>query len=180
MLLYKQHEDVSQNAQLAAKGQMPLPEGFELSSQETIVIHRIPQPGELEPIETATRDELAALQLKRLKWSLAHAYKNVDYYRIAFDAAGVHYEDLKDLADLARFPTISKKNLRDNYPFGLFAVPKSKVVRVHASSGTTGKPTVVGYTATDIDTWANLGARSIRAACVFHAKRTAIPRQSES
>jgi phenylacetate-CoA ligase len=128
------------------------------------VVQPIPQPGELEPIELASRDELAALQLERLKWSLRHAYENVAHYRQAFDAAGVHPDDLKQLSDLARFPTTSKKDLRDNYPFGLFAVPKNQVVRVHASSGTTGKPTVVGYTAGDIDTWANVTARSIRAA----------------
>jgi len=131
---------------------------------ETTVVQPIPKPEELEPIERASRDELAALQLKRLKWSLRHAYENVPHYRRAFDAAGVHPEDLKQLSDLARFPTTSKTDLRDNYPFGLFAVPKDKVVRVHASSGTTGKPTVVGYTAGDIDTWAHVTARSIRAA----------------
>jgi phenylacetate-CoA ligase len=131
---------------------------------ETTVVQPIPKPEELEPIERASRDELAALQLKRLKWSLRHAYENVPHYRRAFDAAGVHPEDLRQLSDLARFPTTSKTDLRDNYPFGLFAVPKDKVVRVHASSGTTGKPTVVGYTAGDIDTWAHVTARSIRAA----------------
>ncbi|TCK39396.1 phenylacetate-CoA ligase [Paraburkholderia sp. BL8N3] len=128
------------------------------------MVQPIPKPEELEPIERASRDELAALQLKRLKWSLRHAYENVPHYRRAFDAAGVHPEDLRQLSDLARFPTTSKTDLRDNYPFGLFAVPKDKVVRVHASSGTTGKPTVVGYTAGDIDTWAHVTARSIRAA----------------
>ncbi|WP_028215381.1 phenylacetate--CoA ligase PaaK [Paraburkholderia mimosarum] len=128
------------------------------------MVQPIPQPGELEPIETASRDELSALQLKRLQWSVRHAYENVAHYRQAFDAAGVHPDDLKALSDLAKFPTTSKKDLRDNYPFGLFAVPKNKVVRIHASSGTTGKPTVVGYTAGDIDTWANVTARSIRAA----------------
>lgn len=118
----------------------------------------------LEPIETASRDELQALQLERLKWSLRHAYDNVPHYRRTFDAAGVHPDDLKSLADLAKFPFSTKNDLRDNYPFGLFAVPREQVVRVHASSGTTGKPTVVGYTARDIDTWANVTARSIRAA----------------
>ena len=118
----------------------------------------------LEPIETASRDELQALQLERLKWSLRHAYDNVAHYRRTFDAAGVHPDDLKTLADLAKFPFSTKHDLRDNYPFGLFAVPREQVVRVHASSGTTGKPTVVGYTARDIDTWANVTARSIRAA----------------
>ena len=124
---------------------------------------RKPQPGDLEPIEKASRDEIAALQLQRLKWSLRHAYDNVPHYRKTFAAAGVHPEDLKTLADLAKFPFSTKKDLRDNYPFGLFAVPREKVIRVHASSGTTGKPIVVGYTKADIDTWANLMARSIRA-----------------
>lgn len=128
------------------------------------MVQRIPQPGELEPIERASRDELQALQLERLKWSLKHAYDNVPHYRRAFDEAGVHPDDLKTLADLAKFPFTEKKTLRDNYPFGLFAVPRERVVRVHASSGTTGKPTVVGYTKNDIDTWANVVARSIRAA----------------
>ena len=127
------------------------------------MVQRTPQPGELEPIERASRDELQALQLERLKWSLKHAYDNVPHYRRAFDEAGVHPDDLKSLADLARFPFTEKKTLRDNYPFGLFAVPREQVVRVHASSGTTGKPTVVGYTQRDIDTWANVVARSIRA-----------------
>ncbi|CAN5293962.1 phenylacetate--CoA ligase [soil metagenome] len=121
-------------------------------------------PQDLEPIERASRDELQALQLKRLQWSLRHAYDNVPHYRQAFEAKGVHPDDLKTLADLARFPFTAKKELRDNYPFGLFAVPKEKVARIHASSGTTGKPTVVGYTSKDIDTWADLVARSIRAA----------------
>jgi len=128
------------------------------------MVQRIPSPGELEPIERASRDELQALQLERLKWSLQHAYDNVAHYRKAFDEAGVHPEDLKSLADLAKFPFTEKKTLRDNYPFGLFAVPREQVVRVHASSGTTGRPTVVGYTKKDIDTWADVVARSIRAA----------------
>ena len=125
---------------------------------------RIPRPGDLEPIETASRDEISALQLERLRWSLRHAYGQVPHYRRKFDAHGVHPEDLRSLADLARFPLSTKADLRDNYPFGLFAVPRDQVVRVHASSGTTGKPTVVGYTQTDIDNWAHLVARSIRAA----------------
>jgi phenylacetate-CoA ligase len=128
------------------------------------MVQRIPAQGDLEPIETASRDELQALQLQRLKWSLKHAYDNVAHYKAAFDAAGVHPEDLRTLADLARFPFTDKKTLRDNYPFGLFAVPREKVVRIHASSGTTGKATVVGYTQNDIDTWASVVARSIRAA----------------
>jgi len=128
------------------------------------MVQRIPQPGDLEPIERASRDELQAVQLARLKQTLRHAYENVAHYRRAFDEAGVHPDDLDTLADLAKFPFTTKKTLRDNYPFGLFAVPREQVVRVHASSGTTGKPTVVGYTRRDIDTWADLVARSIRAA----------------
>jgi phenylacetate-CoA ligase len=118
----------------------------------------------LDPIETASRDELAALQLERLKWTLKHAYENSIVYRRKFDEAGVRPDDLTTLADLSRFPFTTKSDLRDNYPFGMFAVPQEKISRIHASSGTTGKPTVVGYTARDIDTWANLVARSIRAA----------------
>ncbi|MFZ6658865.1 phenylacetate--CoA ligase PaaK [Undibacterium sp. TJN19] len=118
----------------------------------------------LDAIETASTDELQALQLQRLKHTLAQVYQNVPHYRASFDAAGVHPEDLKSLSDLAKFPFTTKKDLRDNYPFGMFAVPREQVVRVHASSGTTGKPTVVGYTQKDIDTWADLVARSIRAA----------------
>jgi len=123
-----------------------------------------PQPGDLEPIERASRDELQALQLERLKWSLQHAYDHVPHYKQAFDAQGVHPRDLESLADLAKFPFTTKKELRENYPFGMFAVPREQVMRIHASSGTTGKPTVVGYTAQDISTWADLVARSIRAA----------------
>jgi phenylacetate-CoA ligase len=122
-----------------------------------------PLPGSLDPIEIASRDEIAALQLQRLKWSLAHAYDNVALYRQKFDAAGVHPGDLTSLADLAKFPFTEKSDLRDTYPFGMFAVPKDRIVRLHASSGTTGKPTVVGYTARDIDNWAALVARSMRA-----------------
>jgi phenylacetate-CoA ligase len=125
---------------------------------------KIPAAGELDPIETASRDELQALQLQRLQATLASVYANVPHYRQAFDAAGVHPGDLKTLADLARFPFTTKADLRANYPFGMFAVPREQVVRVHASSGTTGKPTVVGYTQGDIDRWADLVARSIRAA----------------
>jgi phenylacetate-CoA ligase len=117
-----------------------------------------------EPIEKAGVDELRALQRERLRWSLKHAYENVPHYRKAFDAAGVHPGDLKDLADLAKFPFTTKAELRANYPFGMFAVPMDRIVRVHASSGTTGKPTVVGYTREDIDTWSAVMARSIRAA----------------
>ena len=122
------------------------------------------QPGDLEAIETASRDEVNALQLKRLQATLAHAYDKVPHYRQAFDAKGVHPGDLKQLSDLSKFPFTVKKDLRDNYPFGLFAVPREKIARIHASSGTTGKPTVVGYTTQDISHWADLVARSIRAA----------------
>ena len=125
---------------------------------------RHPAPGELEAIETASRDEITALQLQRLRQTLQRAYDKVAHYRTAFDAAGVQPGDLKSLADLSRFPFTTKKDLRDNYPFGLFAVPREQVSRIHASSGTTGKPTVVGYTQSDIATWADLAARSIRAA----------------
>jgi phenylacetate-CoA ligase len=122
-----------------------------------------PAPGDLEPIETASRDELQALQLQRLQATLLAAYTNVPHYKAAFDAAGVHPADCRSLGDLAKFPFTTKADLRANYPFGMFAVPREQVVRVHASSGTTGKPTVVGYTQRDVDTWADLVARSIRA-----------------
>ncbi|MGO4394610.1 phenylacetate--CoA ligase PaaK [Variovorax sp. M-6] len=123
-----------------------------------------PAPGDLDAIETASRDQIEALQLQRLRWTLQHAYDHVPHYRQAFDAKGVHPTDLKQLSDLAKFPFTAKKDLRDNYPFGMFAVPRQQVARIHASSGTTGKPTVVGYTRQDIDHWADLVARSIRAA----------------
>src|SRR6202167_3556678 len=119
---------------------------------------------QLEPIETASKDALAALQLERLKKSLHTAYERVLHYKKKLDAAGVHPSDLKALADLAKFPFTTKDDLRQNYPFGMFVVPMADMVRVHASSGTTGKPTVVGYTQKDIDTWSLLMARSIRAA----------------
>jgi phenylacetate-CoA ligase len=122
-----------------------------------------PRKEDLDPIEIASRDEIAALQLNRLKWSLRHAYENVAHYRQAFDAAGVHPDDMKQLSDLSRFPFTVKSDLRQNYPFGMFAVPRAKVARVHASSGTTGKPTVVGYTRNDLDVWAQCVARSMRA-----------------
>ena len=117
----------------------------------------------LEPIEKASVDELRALQLQRLKWSLAHAYANSPVYKAKFDEAGVHPDDLQQLSDLSKFPFTTKKDLRDSYPFGMFAVPRGQLARIHASSGTTGKPTVVGYTLKDIDTWAGVVARSIRA-----------------
>ena len=122
-----------------------------------------PKPGDLDPIETASRDEHAALQLERLRWSLRHAYDNAPVYTAKFDAAGVHPDDLKQLSDLAKFPFTVKQDMRDNYPFGMFAVPRERLARVHASSGTTGRPTVVGYTLRDIETWAEVMARSIRA-----------------
>jgi phenylacetate-CoA ligase len=122
-----------------------------------------PGEGDLEPIETASREAIANLQRERLAWTLRHAYENVPHYRRKFDEAGVKPSDFKDLPDLARFPFTTKADLRENYPFGMFAVPREQVVRVHASSGTTGKPTVVGYTQRDIDTWADVVARSIRA-----------------
>ncbi len=118
----------------------------------------------LDPIETASIDQLRQHQLDRLRWSLKHAYDNVPLYRQRFDEAGVHPDDLHHLDDLSKFPFTGKSDLRDNYPYGMFAVPQSDIVRLHASSGTTGKPTVVGYTQNDIDTWANVVARSIRAA----------------
>lgn len=123
-----------------------------------------PNAATLDPLETASLDELRHHQWQRLRWSVNHAYQNVPMYRQRFDAAGVHPDDLHSLDDLARLPFTTKSDLRDNYPYGLFAVPMSEVVRLHASSGTTGKPTVVGYTQNDIDTWANVVARSIRAA----------------
>ena len=118
---------------------------------------------ELDPIEIASRDEIAALQLARMKWSLCQAYDKVPHYRRRFDAAGVHPDHLSELSDLARFPFTEKADLRENYPFGLFAVPRQQIVRIHASSGTTGKPTVVGYTKGDIALWADTLARSLRA-----------------
>ena len=125
---------------------------------------RTPRPEELEPIERAGVDELRAVQLERLRRSLRHAYENVPHYRRAFDDAGAHPDDCRDLADLARFPFTNKADLRDNYPYGMFAVPRERIARLHASSGTTGRPTVVRYTAEDVRTWARLMARSIRAA----------------
>src|SRR5246127_4338356 len=119
---------------------------------------------ELDEAERASRDEIMALQVRRLKWSLTHAYDNVAHYRKAFDKAGVHPSDFTELADLAKFPFTVKSDLRDNYPFNMFAVPREKLVRVHGSSGTTGKPIVVGYTKADIATWSGVMARSIRAA----------------
>ncbi|MBN9696322.1 MAG: phenylacetate--CoA ligase [Zoogloea sp.] len=124
------------------------------------------QPGELDPIETASRDEISALQLERLKWSVRHTYDNVEPYRKKCIEKGVHPDDLKSLADLAKFPFMTKSDLRDNYPFGLFAVPRNRIARLHASSGTTGKPVVVGYTQRDLSNWADVVARSIRAAGV--------------
>jgi phenylacetate-CoA ligase len=123
-----------------------------------------PALSNLDPIEIASRDEISALQLERLKWSLQHAYDNVPFYKNSFDNAGVHPDDLHDLSDLAKFPFTVKTDLRDNYPFGMFAVPQDRVKRIHASSGTTGQPTVVGYTERDLENWGNVVARSLRAA----------------
>jgi phenylacetate-CoA ligase len=123
-----------------------------------------PRPEDLEPIETASMDELRALQLERLTQTLRHAYENVPHYRRSFDAAGVQPDDCRSLEDLSRFPFTTKEDLRAGYPFGMFAVPRERVARIHASSGTTGQPTVVGYTQKDLDTWSDLMARSIRAA----------------
>lgn len=127
------------------------------------MVNRVPNPGDLEPIEKASIDELRNLQLKRLKWSIAHAYNNVGPYRSKCEAVGVSPADLNALEDLAKFPFTVKDDLRQAYPFGMIAVPQRDVVRVHASSGTTGKPTVVGYTRNDIEVWATVVARSIRA-----------------
>ena len=127
---------------------------------------KAPMPGDLDPIEIASRDEISALQLKRMKWTVRHTYDNVDPYRRKCLEKGVHPDDLKCLADLRKFPFMTKIDLRDNYPFGLFAVPRTKLARLHASSGTTGKSIVVGYTKNDIDNWGDVMARSLRAAGV--------------
>jgi len=120
-------------------------------------------PKTLDPIELASRDEISALQLERMKWSVGHAYQNVPFYKKKFDGAGIHPEDLINLDDIQKFPFTTKQDLRDNYPFGMFAVPQEDIMRIHASSGTTGKPTVVGYTKNDLDVWASVMARSMRA-----------------
>jgi len=130
-----------------------------------------PRRDSLEPIEVASRDEIAALQLSRLQWTLRHAYDNVPLYRTKFDAAGVHPDDCRRLEDLAKFPFTTKADLRAGYPYGMFAVPREQIRRIHASSGTTGKPTVVGYTENDIRTWAQVMARSIRASGVRPGQR---------
>ncbi|MGC6497456.1 MAG: phenylacetate--CoA ligase PaaK [Candidatus Puniceispirillaceae bacterium] len=122
-----------------------------------------PDRASLDPIEIASRDEIISLQLARLKWTVAHAYENVGLYKRKFDAAGVHPDDLKAPEDIAKFPFTTKEDLRQSYPFEMMAVPMEQVARIHASSGTTGKPTVVGYTKKDVDNWAHLVARSIRA-----------------
>jgi phenylacetate-CoA ligase len=128
------------------------------------IIDLAPRVGDLEAIETASRDELEALQLERLQWTLRHAYENVPFYRKSFDAAGVRPDDCRSVDDLGGFPFTTKDDLRTNYPFGMLAVPREQVARIHASSGTTGIPTVVAYTKADVDTWADVCARSIRAA----------------
>ena len=125
-----------------------------------------PNEAILEPIERASRDEMQALQLRRLQWSVRHTYDNVAPFRAKCDAKGVHPDDLKQLSDLSLFPFMTKADLRDHYPFGLFAAPRDQIIRLHASSGTTGKSVVMGYTAADLDTWAQLVARSLRAAGV--------------
>ena len=127
------------------------------------MVNRVPDPKTLEPVETASVDELRSLQLERLRWSISHAYENQEPYRAKCDAAGVVPGDLESLEDIASFPFTTKDDLRKAYPFGMFAVPERDVVRIHASSGTTGKPTVVGYTRRDIETWSTVMARSIRA-----------------
>jgi phenylacetate-CoA ligase len=123
-----------------------------------------PRPGELEPIERASRDELESLQLERLRWTLHHAYARVPFYRERFDQAGIHPDDCRELADLAKLPFTTKEDLRASYPFAMFAVPREQIARIHASSGTTGRATVIGYTKGDLDMWADVVARSIRAA----------------
>ena len=138
-----------------------------MSEQLTGTVRRLgeaPPADQLDPAERMSLDELRALQLQRLQWTLRHAYDNVPFYRQRFDAHGVRPDDCRDLSDLTKFPTTVKADLRDTYPFGMFAVPRDRVRRIHGSSGTTGRPVVVGYTAGDIDTWATLMARSIRAA----------------
>ena len=127
------------------------------------MIDLAPKKSDLDPIEIASRDEIESLQLSRLKWTLSHAYENVPMYRKRFDERGIKPNDLSELGDLAKFPFTVKDDLRENYPFGMFAIPQEKVARIHASSGTTGKPTVVGYSAKDIENWAELVARSLRA-----------------
>ena len=127
-------------------------------------VNLAPRSEGLDPIEIASRDEISALQLKRLKWTLAHAYNNVAHYKKSFDQAGVHPDDLKTLDDLRKFPFTAKDDLRRHYPFGMFAIPREQVMRVHASSGTTGKPTPVAYTQRDLETWAELMARALAAA----------------
>jgi phenylacetate-CoA ligase len=126
-------------------------------------VNLMPARESFDPIETASRDEISALQLTRLKWTLGHAYSSVSHYKKAFDKAGIHPDDLKTLDDLSKFPFTAKDDLRAHYPFGMFAIPRDQVLRVHASSGTTGKPTVVGYSRRDLDTWADLMARCMRA-----------------
>src|SRR3954462_11234518 len=141
-------------------------EAFAMTATPTRPNRRLGEAPDDELLDDAERmsvDELRDLQLRRLRWPLRHAYENVPHYQRAFDAAGVHPDDCRELADLARFPATTKADLRENYPFGMFAVPREQVRRVHASSGTTGKPTVVGYTADDLEVWSDVMARSIRA-----------------
>ncbi len=156
-------------ARAARRGRVKAPAPFKLTPRTAPVVagkalRAGPGRSDLDPIEVASRDELTALQTRRLKWTLRHAYKNVPHYRAKFDAAGVHPDDFRRPEDIRRFPFTTKEDLRLTYPYGMFAVPRAQVLRLHASSGTTGKPTVVGYTRRDLDTWAELVARSIRAA----------------
>ena len=135
-----------------------------LSTQPNRRVGAAPEPDLLDDAERMSVDELRGMQLERLQWTLRHVYEHVPHYRRAFDQAGVHPDDCRELADLAKFPTTGKADLRENYPFGMFAVPEKDIRRIHASSGTTGRPTVVGYTERDLDIWATVVARSIRAA----------------
>lgn len=146
-----------------ASGRVNAP-GRATAIEDQFVSNRKSPADVLHSIERASTDELQALQLERLRWSLRHAYDNVPHYRRSFDAAGIHPDDLQQLSDLSRFPFLTKQDLRDNYPYGLFAVPRQQVSRIHASSGTTGRPTVVGYTSNDLSIWADVVARSIHAA----------------
>jgi phenylacetate-CoA ligase len=141
---------------------------------EGTAVSEPPPPWDRPDPEHASQDELTAVQLRRLRWTLDHAYRNVEHYRLAFDAAGVHPQDLRELSDLARFPFTVKDDLRQNYPYGMLAVGRDQLSRIHASSGTTGRPTVVGYTAEDVDTWSHLMARSLRAAGVRPGDRVQV------
>jgi phenylacetate-CoA ligase len=158
---------IKNNRRRRANANNPAAPAGEKGPQEAgggVMTEHFSRPSGLEPIETASRDELTALQTTRLQWTLNRVYDNVSYYRAKFDAAGVHPSDLKSPSDLAKFPFTAKQDLRENYPFGLIATPREQIARVHASSGTTGRPTVVVYSKRDLDTWADVMARSMRAA----------------